>query len=66
MSHIVWQKGKVDDSFKDADIVIEHEFETQPVHQGHLEPHACIARVDEHGQLRVGDREQAGEKQCQR
>ena len=34
---------------------IEHEFETQPVHQGHIEPHACIASVNEHGQLQVWD-----------
>jgi putative selenate reductase molybdopterin-binding subunit len=55
MSHIIWQKGNVDDGFKDAEVVIEHEFETQPVHQGHIETHACIARLDEHGQLQVWD-----------
>lgn len=55
MSHIIWQKGSVDDGFKQAEVVVEHEFNTPPVHQGHLEPHACIANVDEHGRLQVWD-----------
>src|SRR5579883_1618464 len=55
MSHIIWSKGNVDDGFKHAEVVIEHEFKTNPVHQGHLEPHACIANVDEHGRLQVWD-----------
>ncbi|MGH2364090.1 MAG: xanthine dehydrogenase family protein molybdopterin-binding subunit [Chloroflexota bacterium] len=55
MSHISWRKGDVEAGFRQADVIFEHEFETQPVHQGHLEPHACIARVDEHGRLQVWD-----------
>ena len=54
-SHVVWAKGDVEQGFKRAEVVIEHEFTTQPVHQGHLEPHACIANVNEHGQLQVWD-----------
>ncbi|MBV9120676.1 MAG: molybdopterin-dependent oxidoreductase, partial [Chloroflexi bacterium] len=54
-SHITWQKGSVEQGFKDAELVIEHQFITQPQHQGHLEPHACIARVDESGRLEVWD-----------
>ena len=36
--------------FEQADIVIEREFNTQPVHQGYIEPHACVASVSEDGQ----------------
>lgn len=54
-SHVVWAKGDIDRGFEDAEVVIEHEFTTQPVHQGHIEPHACIANVNEHGQLQVWD-----------
>jgi CO/xanthine dehydrogenase Mo-binding subunit len=55
MSHIIWQKGDIDEGFKEAEVIIEHDFTTPPVHQGHIEPHACIARVDEHGRLQVWD-----------
>ncbi len=34
--------GDVAKGFKDADIVIEREFKTKPVHQGYIEPHACV------------------------
>jgi CO/xanthine dehydrogenase Mo-binding subunit len=55
MSHIIWQKGNAGDGFKHAEVVIEHEFTTSAVHQGYLEPHACIANVDESGRLQVWD-----------
>ena len=30
--------------FAEADIVVEREFQTPMVHQGYIEPHACVAR----------------------
>ena len=33
-----------------ADVVVEREFTTKPVHQGYIEPHACVASVSEDGQ----------------
>src|SRR5262249_31970325 len=36
--------------FKEADVVIERGFRTKPVHQGYIEPHACVASVSEDGQ----------------
>ncbi|HUL90702.1 MAG TPA: molybdopterin cofactor-binding domain-containing protein, partial [Burkholderiales bacterium] len=36
-----------------ADIVVEREFDTQPVHQGYIEPHACLASVSEDGQAEL-------------
>ena len=35
----------VDKGFAEADIVVEREFHTPMVHQGYIEPHACVARV---------------------
>ena len=32
--------GDVEEGFKQADVVIEREFNTAPVHQGYIEPHA--------------------------
>jgi CO/xanthine dehydrogenase Mo-binding subunit len=41
--------GDIDEGFKKADMVIEREFKTQPVHQGYIEPHAALATVSEDG-----------------
>jgi CO/xanthine dehydrogenase Mo-binding subunit len=59
MSRIGWSKGDVEAAFREADVVIEHEFRTQPQHQGHLEPHACIVFYDEQGRLQIYDANKA-------
>ncbi len=41
--------GDIDEGFKKADVVVEREFKTQPVHQGYIEPHAALATVSEDG-----------------
>jgi CO/xanthine dehydrogenase Mo-binding subunit len=41
--------GDIAKGFAEADVVIEREFNTKPVHQGYIEPHACIASVSEDG-----------------
>ncbi|MBI4321923.1 MAG: xanthine dehydrogenase family protein molybdopterin-binding subunit [Chloroflexi bacterium] len=43
------ERGDVDGAFARADVVIEGRFETQPVHQGFLEPRVCVADVDKQG-----------------
>ena len=45
--------GDVEEGFKQADVVIEREFNTAPVHQGYIEPHACVASVSEDGQAEL-------------
>jgi CO/xanthine dehydrogenase Mo-binding subunit len=45
--------GDTAEGFQEADIVIEREFETKPVHQGYIEPHACIASWSEDGQAEL-------------
>ena len=36
--------GDLDAGFAQADVVVEKEFKTAAVHQGYIEPHACVAR----------------------
>ncbi|HZR99975.1 MAG TPA: xanthine dehydrogenase family protein molybdopterin-binding subunit [Chloroflexota bacterium] len=49
----VWTKGDVVRGFAEADHVFEHTFRTQLQHHGYVEPHACLAEVDEAGQIHV-------------
>ena len=45
--------GDVDKGFAAADLIIERAFKTQAVHQGYIEPHACVASVAEDGQTDI-------------
>ncbi len=45
--------GDVAAGFAKADIVVEREFTTKAVHQGYIEPHACLASVSEDGQAEL-------------
>jgi len=45
--------GDIDKGFADADVVIERTFDTKPVHQAYIEPHACLASVTEDGQAEL-------------
>ncbi len=45
--------GDVAAGFAKADVVVEREFTTKPVHQGYIEPHACLASVSEDGQAEL-------------
>ena len=42
--------GDVEAGFAEADVVIEREFRTRPVHQGYIEPHSCVASFTGAGQ----------------
>jgi CO/xanthine dehydrogenase Mo-binding subunit len=41
--------GDVDAGFEQADVVIEKSYKTEQVHQGYIEPHACLASVGPDG-----------------
>ena len=45
--------GDIAAGFAQADVVVEREFTTAPVHQGYIEPHACVASVSEDGQAEL-------------
>ena len=39
------KKGDITAGFEAAEIVVERSFTTRPVHQGYIEPHACLVSV---------------------
>ena len=41
------ERGDIDKGFAQSDIIIEREFTSKPVHQGYIEPLACIASTSE-------------------
>ena len=45
--------GDIEAGFAEADVVVEREFDTKPVHQGYIEPHACVASVSADGQAEL-------------
>ncbi len=47
---IEFKVGDVEAGFAAADAVVEMSFKTAAVHQGYIEPHACLARIGADGQ----------------
>ncbi len=47
------KKGDIAEGFAKAEIVIEREFTTRPVHQGYIEPHACLISVAADGKTTI-------------
>jgi CO/xanthine dehydrogenase Mo-binding subunit len=47
------RRGDVEHGFSDADMIVEREFRTPTTHQGYIEPHACVARYGQDGQVLV-------------
>ncbi len=45
--------GDLEAGFNQADVIVEGVFETPMVHQGYIEPHACLANVKEDGAVDV-------------
>ena len=39
-----FKHGDVAEGFREADVVVEREYHTRPVHQGYIEPHAATAQ----------------------
>ena len=48
-----WTKGDVDQGFRQSDLVFEHTFNAQLMHQAYIEPHACVVRVDDLGRTEI-------------
>jgi CO/xanthine dehydrogenase Mo-binding subunit len=47
------KRGDLEKGFAEADVVVERTFTTPMVHQGYIEPHACVARWGQDGQVLV-------------
>jgi carbon-monoxide dehydrogenase large subunit len=66
--HLTWKKGEVEEGFRQSDVVVENRFTVPAVHQGYIEPHASLVRVNADGTADVwssnkspfGMREQVG------
>ena len=47
------KRGNLAAGFAQADVIVEREFRTPTVHQGYIEPHACVARIGEDQQITI-------------
>ena len=52
-SWVTLSHGDVERAMAEADRVLEHEFRVAAVHQGYVEPHAYLARVDAAGGVQI-------------
>ncbi len=59
-ARIEFRRGDVEKGFAEADVIVEGEFHTPMVHQGYIEPHACVARYGEDGRVVVWCTTQGG------
>jgi CO/xanthine dehydrogenase Mo-binding subunit len=50
---VTFRKGDVEAGFKEADVIVEGRYTTQPVHQAYIEPHACLATYAPDGQITI-------------
>ncbi|MCH8847699.1 MAG: xanthine dehydrogenase family protein molybdopterin-binding subunit [Chloroflexi bacterium] len=45
--YATWERGDIEAGFAEADVVVEHTFQTQLAHQGYLEPTAYLIQITE-------------------
>jgi CO/xanthine dehydrogenase Mo-binding subunit len=53
VERMVSEMGDVAAGFREADVVVEHEYDTKPMHQGYIEPQSCVADYSEDGQVEL-------------
>ena len=52
-NRIEFRLGNIDQGFQDADVIVEHETFTSPIHQGYIEPHTGTAMWNNDGTLTI-------------
>ncbi len=52
-SRLEFEIGDLAAGFAAADVIVERTFKTKPVHQGYIEPHACLISVAKDGQATI-------------
>ena len=52
-AHITWGKGDVEQGFAESDLVFEHSFNAQLMHQAYIEPHACVVSAEPSGTVQA-------------
>jgi CO/xanthine dehydrogenase Mo-binding subunit len=50
---VTFKKGDAEAGFKDSEVIVEGKYTTKPVHQGYIEPHACLATYAPDGQITI-------------
>ena len=50
---VYFNKGNVEAGFKQAEVIVEGRYTTEPVHQAYIEPHACLCSYGADGQCTV-------------
>ena len=51
--HLLDEGGDIERGFREAEVIVENEFWTPMVHQGYIEPHACLAAAREDGKVEI-------------
>ncbi|MCE2405822.1 MAG: xanthine dehydrogenase family protein molybdopterin-binding subunit [Dehalococcoidia bacterium] len=52
-NHFEFRLGEPEEGFRQADVVVEREYHTRPVHQGYIEPHSATARWSSDGTVTI-------------
>ena len=53
LHHATWSAGDLAQGFRESDRIFEHTFTTTWVHQGYMEPYACVVAIDAAGRIQV-------------
>jgi CO/xanthine dehydrogenase Mo-binding subunit len=53
VSQVFYRYGDLDTGFAQADRIFEHIFSVPSVHQGYIEPHACVVSIEPSGKINV-------------
>ena len=53
LHHATWSAGDLAQGFRESDRIFEHTFTTTWVHQGSMEPYACVVALDAAGRMQV-------------
>ncbi|OGP30743.1 MAG: hypothetical protein A2038_00480 [Deltaproteobacteria bacterium GWA2_57_13] len=51
--HLEWKKGDIEQGFRQSDVIVENTFRTSMAHQGYIEPHACLVKVNPDGGAQI-------------
>ena len=50
---VEFKLGDSNAAFAKADVIVERQYKTQPVHQAYIEPHACVVSYNPDGQAQI-------------
>ncbi|MBT5194273.1 MAG: xanthine dehydrogenase family protein molybdopterin-binding subunit, partial [Rhodospirillaceae bacterium] len=52
-NRLEFKVGDLDAGFAAADVIVERSYRTKPIHQGYIEPHACLISMAKDGQATI-------------